>query len=282
MLVRTPEANPFHYYANGSDQGYLNVLIRSLTEPKVGGVVFPTFPPAEFQQGIHGHSGEHSLREAFTYAKLCRHYIAELRGGFKQEDRLLDFGSGWGRIIRLFMPYLDLDRIIGYEPNERVAQIAREHNRYVSFVEGSASPPTIFANEAFDYFTAWSVFSHLPQHIAKAWLEEFGRIAKPGALLFITTWGIKFIDRLDADAASLAKGEAIHPYRQDVLKRAGDLAQRRADFSAGKFVFINQHPHYGDTLIPTQAMIESLPPTLMLEAADTTTCPQTVYVIRKR
>ena len=159
----------------------------------------------------------------------------------------------------MFLPYFDLDRIIGYEPNERNCRMARQHNNYIAFIEGNAKPPTVFGNEAFNFVTAWSVFSHLPQHIAQAWLVEFARVTKPGGLLFLTTWGETFLDWLEEDARRLKRGEAIHEYRLNVLSRAGDLAQRRAQFEAGDFVWIHQHEHYGDTLLPPPAMARILP-----------------------
>src|SRR5690606_24492665 len=106
------------------------------------------------------------------------------------DKRLLDFGTGWGRMLRPFMRDLPLDNIYGYESLSWFAQTARSLNPYVATIGGPATPPIPFATASFDLVTSWSVFSHLPEHLLRAWLEEFARILRPGGLVVFTAWGV--------------------------------------------------------------------------------------------
>lgn len=281
MIDPAKPENPFRQYAD-KPEAYLDALLSSVSSPDVNGVRFPSFPPAELQDSIHGHSNETALREAFKFASICREHVTALRGGFGEGARLLDFGSGWGRIVRPFMPHFDLDKIVGVEPNERIVRIARAHNSYVTFLESDTAPPLPFADRTFDVFTSWSVFSHLPEELATKWIEEFARLARPGALMFLTTWGAGFLNWLDEGAAKMERGEEIHWYRKEVLGRCpGERWDMRSLFDAGQVIHIPQNPRYGDTLIPRGAMQRMCPSSVHVMAEDTTRLGQTLFVLQK-
>ena len=55
-------------------------------------------------------------------------------------------------------------------------------------------PPSPLPSATFDTAFAYSVFSHLSPKAHLAWQEEFARVVKPGALVFITTQARWFLD----------------------------------------------------------------------------------------
>lgn len=277
--------NPFaELYRGKPDAVWQQDIDISIEQPVVNDVAFPRFPPAAMQERIHGHSNLNSLREAFLFYYVCRKYAYQLRRGFDPAWRLLDFGSGWGRIIRPFLREFELNNIFGYEPNPWFCQVARSLNPYVTFVNGNAVPPSIFAGDSFDLITGWSVFSHLPMDLARSWLGEFERIAKPGAMICLTTWGQRFIDRLAAADARKKAGEGIHFYEGLVLGAAGSLDKLRARFANGDFIFLQSgaNENYGETFIPTAAFERLLPSRLEIADVDLNLLPQDFFVIRKK
>jgi glycosyltransferase involved in cell wall biosynthesis/ubiquinone/menaquinone biosynthesis C-methylase UbiE len=268
--------NPFAKW-RGDPDGYLNALIASIENPDVADVTFPRFPPADVQQKIHGHSGAHSLQEASAFFRTVHSHVKR----FKPGGRLLDFGSGWGRIARTFMAEVDPANIVGLEPNKWLFQTASSLNPYVTFINSPVAPPTDLEPTSFDYVVSWSVFSHLPERLARQWLEEFARLCRPGAKLFLTTWGARFLDWLEADAHKLAKGEEVHAYRANVLTRIGDLGVARAAYKAGDYIWVRGSEDYGEALIPERAMARMLPATLEVATVDHASLPQTLFVLRK-
>ena len=58
--------------------------------------------PEEIQQQFVGASYEHALYEAYLFYRLVKTYAHNLSVPLNKERKILDFGCGWGRIIRFF------------------------------------------------------------------------------------------------------------------------------------------------------------------------------------
>lgn len=266
------------------DLAWEELMTRTLTDPVQDGVMFPLFPPEDFQNRIHGHAGTVALHEAFEfYRTILRH--SEANGfTFQPSTRLLDFGSGWGRIPRPFMNRVYAQNICGYEPTPLYCRLARSLNPYVPFINGIDTPPSLFGDRQFDAIISWSVLTHLPRALASKWLGEFSRITAPGAVIVVTAWGERFRQTLVEQHKKMKAGEEIHWYHKQVIEAAGDfedLARRHKD---GEVVFIasSNNPNYGDTFMSAQAARSIAPKTLELVVYDDTSVGQDVLVFRRR
>ncbi|MCW5716410.1 MAG: class I SAM-dependent methyltransferase [Bauldia sp.] len=258
-------------------------VIRSIDEPSQDGIAFPRFPPVAMQERIHGHSDATAVREAFAFHRLVSDFAARLQSEIGRDTTILDFGSGWGRIVRPFMARTELNNIIGFEPNPLFVQVARALNPYVSFVSGSFGPPTVFADGRFDVIVAWSVFTHLPVPLGRRWLDELARILRPGGLLFVTAWGERFIDQLVAQKKRLSAGLEVHWFQKQVIEAVGDLDDLRARHRAGEVVFVPspQYPDYGDTFMSGRGARTMAGPRLALVAHDDHSLAQDLLVYRR-
>jgi hypothetical protein len=98
-----------------SDAEWLRVLKRSVSEPVIDGILMPGFPAAEIQVGIQGSANEAALEQAFDFYRETKAYAAFCGRPLVQERRLLDFGCGWGRLIRPFMKDINPANIYGFE-----------------------------------------------------------------------------------------------------------------------------------------------------------------------
>jgi ubiquinone/menaquinone biosynthesis C-methylase UbiE len=175
-------------------------------------------------------------------------------------------------MVRPFLPHFELLNIVGYEPNADLCRTARELNPYVHFVNGGYWPPSPFADSAFDFVTAWSVFSHLPANLAAAWLSEFARICRPAARIFVTSRGERYLDALER-AVDCA-------WSKRMIERIGDLKEARARYRAGEFLWFPETDDYGEAFIPKEAMRALLPPSMEIIAADCS-LSQMTFVIQK-
>ena len=93
-----------------SDEEWFDVIARSIQESVIDGVQFPAFPEDEFQNRVHGHFGRHSILEAGAFYKFIKTHALETSGS-APDKRFLDFGAGWGRIIRLFLRDFEFSNI---------------------------------------------------------------------------------------------------------------------------------------------------------------------------
>lgn len=267
---------------------WIELLVRSIDTPSIDGVEFPRFPPPELQSKIHGHFGRHSILEAASFYEFIRSQgLTGPAAPWFGKGHFLDFGAGWGRITRLFMRDFPLRHIVGYEPSNRYCSVARSNNPFVSFLSGGYLPDGMIPDARFDLVTGWSIFSHLSPKSTKAWMGELQRVTRPGAAIVMTTWGKRFLERLQREKALLAAGQEIHWYSKVCLDAAGNLDERAEAYHRGEFVWFTGGGSdlYGEAFISERALrslLAECAPRLSLTAFDTTSLAQDVFVIRHK
>jgi Methyltransferase domain len=76
-------------------------------------------------------------------------------------DSVLEFGCGWGRIIRLFTRDVEPQRLWGIDCLPVAIDTCKQTNPYARFELVDPFPPTRLPSDAVDLVYAYSVFSHL-------------------------------------------------------------------------------------------------------------------------
>lgn len=268
-----------------SDEEWCSILTRSVSESSIWGVEFPSFPETELQNRIHGHSSGVSMEEAAKFF----HFVK--RNTYKGEDlakemTILDFGSGWGRMVRPFMRDFELRNLFGFEPNYLFCVIARALNPYCCFLHGDYSPDGTLPLARFDLVVGWSVFSHLSERSASQWLQEMARIVRPGGQCVFTTWGERFLQRLIVEEKALREGRTAHWYSQVCIEAAGSLTERLRSYQDGEFVWFTRGESelYGEAFVgqkQVQALIDRQNLPFELTLFDTSSLPQDAFIIRR-
>ncbi|MBE7211984.1 MAG: class I SAM-dependent methyltransferase, partial [Gluconacetobacter diazotrophicus] len=100
-------------FRDRSDEHWLDILLSSLRSPDVEGVAMPRFPDEALQREIHGHAGEVSLHEAHAFFREVKAYCAWAGRPLAPHRTVLDFGCGWGRMLRLFMKDIEPANLFG-------------------------------------------------------------------------------------------------------------------------------------------------------------------------
>lgn len=221
---------------------------------KVGGMVLPSFPPAEVQRGYVGESGSAAMAGASKLYRLIHtDFAPELA---ERPLRILDFGCGWGRFLYFFLRDTPTKYLYGVDPQREALMLCKRNMPKLNYIEIDFLPPLPFRSAYFDLVIANSVFSHLPELSALQWAQELFRIIKPGAALVLTSHAPEFID----DCAGYARGEqeANSEWHRAIaaswLGQQPDEAHRK--YRAGQYVYAPTGgagmtgEFYGDAIIP--------------------------------
>lgn len=116
------------------------------------------------------------------------------------EMTVLDFGCGCGRVIRHLVPQCSA-RVEGTDIDHEAIDWAANNLEGVTFCRNSEWPPLPFEDNRFDLVYCISVFTHLPEDMQYAWLEELRRVAKPGAHLLLSVHSPELMPPDDLTAA---------------------------------------------------------------------------------
>ena len=241
-----------------ADDDWSRLLTESVQDSHVQGISFPTFPDSALQRAIHGHSGEQSILEALKYYREVMRYYRFGQGSFSESSTLLDFGCGWGRILRPFMRDFLPNNIFAMEPHPARVREARMHNPYVNIIQSPYLPPVSCRDESFDLIVSWSVFSHLDEFSTRKWFSEFWRILKPGGVIAVTTQGRSFIEQCDTARKRISAGEKdLHPWMHALAKSFVDRERYDEEYTKGYYLFSGTsgtipdvRARYGEAIIP--------------------------------
>ncbi len=115
------------------------------------------------------------------------------------DGHVLDFGCGYGRMLRWLPPGpagtawgVDVDA-------ERVAWARSHLSPPLRFTTTSALPHLPFPDGRFDLVYAGSTFPHLGE-LADSWVLELGRVTRPGGHLYLTVYDERTVELiLDGD-----------------------------------------------------------------------------------
>jgi SAM-dependent methyltransferase len=233
----------------GVDDDFWYWLIReSYFDPARLDGLLPGFPDEAVQVRFTGNAGELMLWQAFGAYRLLRDLAAEHGRPVSACEAVLDFGCGWGRIIRFFQKDLAASRLWGVDANPEMVALCRRHHRWSHFEAVEPAGPTGFGDGTFDLVFAFSVFSHFSEAMHARWLVEIRRILRPGGVLVATTRRRDFIEQSVLDR--LRRPLSRHP--DAIAGRFVDTRRWLAAYDAGEYCYepLPGLVDWGETCIP--------------------------------
>ena len=151
-------------------------------------------PPAFLRKRIHG------SEDINTFEQVGRAVASDVIGylgrvqALGPEFRVLDFGVGCARVMK---PLLELarealpGRTIEWHGCDIDAQAIEWCQAFLSgrgtFAVNATMPPLPYPDRFFDFVYSISIFTHLPESMQFAWLEEINRVLKVGGEAVIST-----------------------------------------------------------------------------------------------
>jgi len=253
-ILATPAVgvSPSSRFAGVSDDFWFWLFTEGYraNESRLRGLL-PEMPPEAVQLRFTGASGDATLGEAFGFYQLVRKLAAKHRRGPVQT--ILDYGCGWGRIIRFFLRDVNLDNLIGIDCYPEMIDLCRATNPFCRFELVDPYPPTRLSDNSFDIIYSYSVFSHLSEEAHLAWLEEFRRVLKPGGLLIATTRARNFV----LECAEMRRQQEQRFWMRGAAASFMDTDAALARYDRGEYLYeavggggVLDSSFFGETCIP--------------------------------
>jgi len=238
-----------------SDYFYFWLLAKGWQHFPVLAEILPAMPSETIQHTFTGKSGIDTLQQAYNMYILVKSIAKNRDHPINMGSNILDFGCGWGRIIRFFLKDVDAHGLVGVDVNPDVIGLARSLRLRARFNVIQPLPPTSFQSESFDIIYLYSVFSHLSMDACNAWIIEFQRLLRPGGIIIATTrprWFISYCDSLrrnrNHDSWQLGAAAAF-PDAQMWLDRYDRGEFCHSPVGGGSVLNTS---FYGETAIPAQ------------------------------
>jgi ubiquinone/menaquinone biosynthesis C-methylase UbiE len=209
------------------DQLWYERIVRSIDDSSLG---LPGFPSKYQQEVFVGKSNEVALAEAFDFYQRVKAASYPLR----RNSQVLDFGVGWGRIIRFFLNDVDADNLHGVDVDAAIIDVARSTGVAGNLSTIAPNDRLAYDDAQFEVIYAFSVFSHLSGASATFWLGELMRVLKPGGTLVLTTTTDRFLELCEACSYKLTDR---NQYEEDYARMFTDPADARRRYAAGEHVY---------------------------------------------
>ena len=170
---------------------------------------FPIMPSKEIQDHWTGSDGEILLGQSLAFMKTMLADFGAITGKKIETARILDFGCGWGRLIRLCYKYVPIDNIYGVDPWDESIKECKNHGVKANLSISDWVPHSLPFEIKFDLIFAFSVFTHLSERTTRIVMETLRKyIAKDG--LLVLTIRSKEYWHLHNQGASESKMMKIH------------------------------------------------------------------------
>jgi SAM-dependent methyltransferase len=129
--------------------------------------ILPRMSSHEVQKTWTGASGVELLKQTLAFTRIVENTFVRHMGRTLHDASILDFGCGYGRILRMMYHYSNPDQIWGVDPWDMSIATCKDDGVLGHLAQSERVPESLPAGETkFDLAFAFSVFTHLAPHVA--------------------------------------------------------------------------------------------------------------------
>jgi len=148
--------------------------------------ILPSMASESVQRNWTGNSGLPLLQQSLAFMRSldagCKKYTGKGLGG-----SILDYGCGWGRLLRLALYYSDPAQLYGIDPWDESIKLCEQAGLSANLALCDYLPTSLpFGDTKFDCIYAFSVFTHLSERAALTAMKACAPRLKADGLLAIT------------------------------------------------------------------------------------------------
>lgn len=146
----------------------------------------PPLPSEDDQRLWAGNSGLFLMQQGNVFVDRMFEVYGRARKVDFDKIRVLDYGCGWGRLMRLLYRYVPTSNITGLDPWPPSLERCRETRvrgdlRTIDYI-----PKSLPVKGPYDLIFAYSVFTHISERAQTAVLDALHRVIRPDGLLALT------------------------------------------------------------------------------------------------
>jgi hypothetical protein len=133
LLEETPaDASPARLFATIDDDFWLWLHTEGHRRSAAVRRILPGYPAEETQYQYVGTVGDAAMKIGLASSNVFKKIYEQTSGrALTRETNVLDFGCGWGRIIRFFLKDIDPARLHGTDVSEEIVAFCRREFRWV-------------------------------------------------------------------------------------------------------------------------------------------------------
>jgi SAM-dependent methyltransferase len=254
LLAGREHANPYELFHDVDDDFWFWLNTEGFDRHPELQRILPGLPSPALQQRWTGGTGMTILRSGFDIYRTLRDLITEQSG--QLDGPILDFGCGYGRVIRYFMKDLPASELWGTDYTQELVDFCVASNPWLSFNRNEAWPPLPYPDRSVRFLYAYSVFSHFGEPMHWAWLREFLRVLQPGGYAALSIRPRGFIGWCEKQRGPDASPAAAPITKTLYRDSEGSLAAYdRGEFCFSPYDPVDPDAWWGEAVIP-RAYIE--------------------------
>jgi SAM-dependent methyltransferase len=173
------------------DFGEIMISMPSAEMPRISKVL-PAMASVEVQRHWTGADGLVLLAQTNMFVRIVAQNFQELCGRRLGDSRILDFGCGYGRILRAMYYFADPDKVFGCDPSDHSIELCRQARIPSPIAMSDYLPTALPFNGKFDLIYAFSVFTHLSERATNAALGTLQKQLSDDGLLVITIRPVEY------------------------------------------------------------------------------------------
>ncbi|AZG78083.1 class I SAM-dependent methyltransferase [Methylocystis rosea] len=202
--------------------------------------ILPRMADKNVQERFTGSSGIELFRQTAIFVRqLENNFVRESRTSLR-DKQILDFGCGYGRLIRMMYYFSSPSQLIAVDAEETPLRICKDDGVEAHFVNTKHIPTSIpIRDGSVDLAYAYSVFTHLPKYAAEACLNAVKAALKPGGLFVVTVCPVE----LWTQGGIAERGEAqalIRQHNVEGFAHRPHEIHKHYGWSTVKFDFFHQ------------------------------------------
>lgn len=188
-------------------------LMWSLPRADLPGIsrLLPAMAPEDVQLGWNGRSGPDLRNHSIDFCHILAQRFQQICNRPLDHVRVLDFGCGWGRLLRMFYWYTDPQLCCGVDAMPQAIDRCRTDGVLGRLVQSNYIAEDLdVGDRRYDLIVAYSVFTHTPLRVAQVALATLHRKLRPTGMLAITVRSAEFWERNGLEQSRAATLVAAH------------------------------------------------------------------------